>query len=599
MAFRVPAPDGRKEEGMPVLVLPENTTIRGYKVNYMTCGGMSVIYKAHKDNKKYVIKEVSGADSRNVMSLIQEKAVLERLNHPGIMQVFDLFDEDGFYYMVSEFVSGVTSDRKLPPSDSDRFLAESVVRDWAFQIFDIFEYLHNQTPPVIYRDLKPKNIMVNDEGRIKLIDFGIARTYKEGRTQDTEHMGSMVTASPEHYGAQTDARSDIYTIGATLHYLLSNGKTMECNAFDIPSVKLFNKQVTDQFASVIDKALELSPDKRFQSVAEMRAALKGEPYPPIRPAEPVVIPAPPPPAPPLEPPTASRDELIEESRPTSRRLPKIESARDGRRSDILIPKIPEFDIAADSQLVSGRAASPPPPRREERSESFRPAGGSFLRPSPAVPVDMAQGAAAAGKRDGEDTARTDKEDSPSEMVKVPLVQDSLSRLKHDRREHDRREKRHSGHSSSLFIKSRGSIFAICIGIVIGAFFASIAALIIWKSSIPDVVEWNEAWRYDGKVITVQGEIKEVYMTSKNNIYLYFSPGPDRSHTFRIGVFSENFERFNCTEQPEQYFKNEYLNAVVRMRGKVRIEKVANDDIPQMFATHPTDIQIIQHRPGRY
>lgn len=595
MIFRVPAPDGRKEEGTPVMVLPENTNIHGYKVNYLTCGGMSVIYKAYKDNKRYVIKEVSGTDSRNVMSLIQEKAVLERLNHPGIMKVFDLFDEDGFYYMVSEFVGGVTADKKLPPESSGRFLAESVVREWALQIFDIFEYLHTQTPPVIYRDLKPKNIMVDESGLIKLIDFGIARTYKNGKAQDTEHMGSMVTASPEHYGAQTDARSDIYTIGATLHYLLSNGKTMECNAFDIPSVRLFNKNVTVLFASVIEKALELSPDKRFQTVAEMRAALKGEEYSPAQEHEPQaehsIVPARGTGG--LNRPKTLLEQIESDSRPTNAKLPRTDLSWEQKKGtgSIVIPSIPKLNkLEVDSAEARGIGTPlyAPPVRRDQE----KPAD-SF-----ANPVSSVSFSSSAKPKMSEDTDKTDKQDDATE-INIPLITPSAKKNDGYRREND-----HTLRSSSRSFrkddkKSISSIFAICAGIIIGIVCASIAMLFINMNNVPSVVNWSDAGKYDGKVITVQGEIKEVYMTSKNNIYLYFSPGPDRSHTFRIGIFSENFVKFHCTEKPEQYFNNEYLGSIVKMKGKVRIEKVANDDIPQMFATSPGDIEVVQKRPGKY
>ena len=278
MGFRVPAPDGKKErDGLAIMVLPEDTVLKGaYKVNYLTSGGMSIIYKAVKGGRYYIAKEVDAADTRNVMSLTQEKAVLERLNHFGIIDVFDLFEEDGFCYLIVEFVDGVTLDRKIPLG-SDIYLAESVVKKWAFQILDIFEYLHNQNPPVIYRDLKPKNIMLDKNDRIKLIDFGIARTFKEGKHQDTEHMGSMITASPEHYGgAQTDARSDIYTIGATLHFIRTNGKAVDCEPFDFPPVRYYNQQVTDAFAQAVEKALKTDPKERFQTIDEMRKALQGE-----------------------------------------------------------------------------------------------------------------------------------------------------------------------------------------------------------------------------------------------------------------------------------------------------------------------------------
>ncbi|GEM_PF-1529963 len=277
VGFRVPAPDGKKEkDGLPVMVLMENAVLKGaFRTRYLTCGGMAIIYISYRDSERYIIKEVDASDARMVMSLTQEKSMLERLEHSGIVKVYDLFEEDGFCYLVMEYIEGMTVDRKVPIG-SDIFLSESVVRDWAFQLMDIFEYLHRQKPPIIYRDLKPKNIMIDKAGKIKLIDFGIARTYKEGKSMDTDHMGSMITASPEHYGgAQTDQRSDIYTLGATIHFLVTNGKCMDREPFDFPKVKTVNPKLSDNLESVVAKALAMNPDERFQSIAEMRFALRG------------------------------------------------------------------------------------------------------------------------------------------------------------------------------------------------------------------------------------------------------------------------------------------------------------------------------------
>ncbi len=512
MEFRVPAPDGRMEEGQPILVLPDNTVLRGYRISYMTCGGMSVVYKGFKEGKKYVIKEVSSTDSRNVMSLIQEKAVLERLDHPGIVQVIELFDENGYYYMVTEFIDGVTVDRRLPPGEND-FLSETVVRDWAYQLFDIFEYLHNQTPPVIYRDLKPKNIMIDKEGHLKLIDFGIARTYKKGRHQDTEHMGSMVTASPEHYGAQTDARSDIYTIGATLHYILTNGKTMECNAFDIPSVKVFNKNVTDQFAKVIEKALMIQPNDRFQTVAEMRDALKG---------------------------------LYLASPPVSSL--KIEPAR------------------------SNKVIEPAPLNLDLNKKGFTP---NIKR------IDLKENDAEVKIQNAHEALRGIQE--MQGMIDTFPAKSSSSKSGKSSRKEDVQ-------------KSINTILTIFLSIIGGMLIAgAIVHFFLWKP-IPSVIPWTEAKKYDGKEIAVEGEVREVYKTSKDNIYLYFNE--KRSDSFRIGIFSENFSKFHCTRQPKEYFENEYLNRIVRMKGKIRIEQVANDSIPTMFAEKPEDIIVLQTPPGK-
>jgi len=277
VGFRVPAPDGKKEkDGLPVMVLMENAVLKGsFRTRYLTCGGMSIIYLSYRDSERYIIKEVDATDARLVMSLTQEKSMLERLDHSGIVKVYDLFEEDGFCYLVMEYIEGMTLDRKVPIG-SDIFLSESVVRDWAFQLMDIFEFLHRQKPPIIYRDLKPKNIMIDKAGKIKLIDFGIARTYKEGKSMDTDHMGSMITASPEHYGgAQTDQRSDIYTLGATIHFLVTNGKCMDREPFDFPKVKTVNSKLSDNLESVIARSLATAPEDRFQTIAEMRFALRG------------------------------------------------------------------------------------------------------------------------------------------------------------------------------------------------------------------------------------------------------------------------------------------------------------------------------------
>jgi tRNA A-37 threonylcarbamoyl transferase component Bud32 len=277
MGFRVPAPDSKKaKDGLPVMVLMENTVLKNvYRTRYLTTGGMAVIYLAYCDAERYIIKEVDATDTKNVMSLTQEKAMLERIDHHGIVKVYDLFEEDGFCYLVMEYIEGMTLDRKTPLG-SDIFLSESVVRDWALQLMDIFEYLHRQKPPIIYRDLKPKNIMIDKNAKIRLIDFGIARTFKEGKSMDTDHMGSMITASPEHYGgAQTDHRSDIYTLGATLHFIVTNGRCVDRDPFDFPPVKSFNSKLSDNFQSVVAQALAMDPDERFQSIAEMRHALRG------------------------------------------------------------------------------------------------------------------------------------------------------------------------------------------------------------------------------------------------------------------------------------------------------------------------------------
>lgn len=274
MGYRDAAPDGRKDkEGHSILVLPNGTSLAGkYQVSYLGVGGMSVVYKGCREGKTYFIKEVDSRNSQHVISLSQEKFMLERLSHPGIVRIHDFFEQEGFWYLVTDFIEGKSLNRLISPLP-DIFIQERIVLDWARQLYDIFEYLHNQKPPIIYRDLKPQNVIRDNDGKIHLVDFGIARTYKEDSIGDTTPMGSFLTASPEHYGGkQTDERSDIYTVGATLHYLLTNGKGRGTDLFDFSPPRNINPKISEKTEKVIMKSLSPDPENRFSSIEEMRKA---------------------------------------------------------------------------------------------------------------------------------------------------------------------------------------------------------------------------------------------------------------------------------------------------------------------------------------
>ncbi|MDQ7821631.1 MAG: protein kinase [Candidatus Eremiobacteraeota bacterium] len=277
MRTRVQAPDGKKtKEGTPVMVLPDGTALQnGHTLSYLAAGGMCVAYRGVKGGKEYFVKEVDGTVSRHVLALSQEKSTLERLRHPGIIKIHDFFEEEGYYYLVSEFIEGKSLDR-LVPENKEVFLKESTVLAWAEELITIFEYLHSQSPPIIYRDLKPQNIILDLNEHIHLVDFGIARVYKDrdSRSGDTIPMGTALTASPEHYGGrQTDERSDIYTLGATLHFLATNGWNFGEGLFEFVPVRTINTALSENFEKVIEKALEVLPEDRFQTMREMRTAL--------------------------------------------------------------------------------------------------------------------------------------------------------------------------------------------------------------------------------------------------------------------------------------------------------------------------------------
>ncbi|MDQ7826171.1 MAG: serine/threonine-protein kinase [Candidatus Eremiobacteraeota bacterium] len=274
MGNRIPAPDGKTgSDGRPLLVLPKNTILKGsYIASYFTTGGMSIGYLARKGGKVFFIKEVEGSQSDRVVALSQEKATLERLNHWGIVKCVDFFEQEGFYYLVVDYIDGVSLDKLISPTSTE-FISEKDAIDWAFQLCDIFEYLHSQTPPIIYRDLKPHNVMKDSMGQLHLVDFGIARVFKTGKESDTSVVGSYLTASPEHYGAkQTDERSDIFTLGATLHCILTNGHGRSDDFFGFVPISKINPGVSELLEEALARTIEFNPDDRYQSVAEMREA---------------------------------------------------------------------------------------------------------------------------------------------------------------------------------------------------------------------------------------------------------------------------------------------------------------------------------------
>ena len=260
----------RRDIGDGRTALEDGTVIGGYTVSYLASGGMSVVYKGEREGQTYVLKEVATSNTREVPSLISEKGLLERLNHPSVVTFHSFFNEDGYYYLVLEYVPGKPLSSCFAQANRP---APEQVAEWGVQLCEVFDYLHAQQPPVIYRDLKAENILLHDN-QIRLIDFGIARLHKGVRAKDTELMGSPATASPEHYGgAETDARSDIYTIGATLYELMTGGKRKQLGAFQFAPVRELNPKVSPELEKVLIKATAFKPDERYQSALEMRDAL--------------------------------------------------------------------------------------------------------------------------------------------------------------------------------------------------------------------------------------------------------------------------------------------------------------------------------------
>ncbi|MHB0855995.1 MAG: serine/threonine protein kinase [Anaerolineae bacterium] len=256
-----------------------------YRVTRLIAGGgMAWVYEVEEqqpDGRRQILamKELrtDGDDEHSLdegrLLFEQEANILVGLDHPNLPRVHAFFDTGGRSYLVMEFVRGESLERRLEHANAP--LLESQVLDWTIQICEVLAYLHTRPQPIIFRDLKPSNVMVQPDGRIKLIDFGIARTYKAGQRRDTMSMGSENYAAPEQWGkAQTDARADIYGLGATMYHLLTNVAPLP--AF-VPTprvpVKQYNPAVRDATAAVVETAMATDRNERFPSAQAMREAL--------------------------------------------------------------------------------------------------------------------------------------------------------------------------------------------------------------------------------------------------------------------------------------------------------------------------------------
>ena len=242
-------------------------------------GGMGIVYLA-EDNRlpgrMCAVKEMSPTqlppEDRNwaTNSFRQEAQMLARLSHPGLTAVTDFFPEGENLYLVMDYVPGQTLQEMLDGTPDGR-LPQGQALNTVRQLCDVLEYLHRQSPPVIFRDLKPSNVMLTPEGQIKLIDFGIARFFKPAQSQDTVTLGTPGYAAPEQWGTagQSDARSDIYGLGVLL-LRLATGYDPVPNPFPLPQPRDVMPEISPKTEYLILRATPPDPGARYQSVAEFR-----------------------------------------------------------------------------------------------------------------------------------------------------------------------------------------------------------------------------------------------------------------------------------------------------------------------------------------
>lgn len=201
--------------------------------------------------------------------------MLAGLRQQNLPRIYDHFTEAGRWYLVMDFIEGQTLHEHL--STSNGYLPIEEVLQIAIQLCTVLDYLHTHQPQIIFRDLKPDNIMLTRDGHVYLIDFGIARFFKPGQMKDTTAFGSQGYAAPEQYGkTQTTPRSDIYSLGVLLHQLLTGNDpaTNTPTLFDFPVLKLPNRPTPPRLSTLITRMLEKDPGKRPQTAAEVKRELQ-------------------------------------------------------------------------------------------------------------------------------------------------------------------------------------------------------------------------------------------------------------------------------------------------------------------------------------
>lgn len=241
-------------------------------------GGMGAVYLATDTrfaSRTCVIKEMLDhfndpeQRAQATESFHREADFLSSLKHPGIPEVYDRFTEANRHYLVMEYINGPDLEQRL--LDNGGPFGEREVINWSIQCCDVLSYLHHQNPPIIYRDMKPANVLTTTWGKVYLVDFGIARFFNP--VSRGTMIGTQGYAPPEQYRGQVEPRSDLYALGATMHYLLTGRDPQNEPPFSFPPVKSLNPDISDEMEMMILKALDPEVENRFLSADEMLGQL--------------------------------------------------------------------------------------------------------------------------------------------------------------------------------------------------------------------------------------------------------------------------------------------------------------------------------------
>jgi outer membrane protein assembly factor BamB len=262
-------------------------------------GGMGSVYLARDMNFPEVVRHVAvkemlyiatDAATREtyLKNFEREAGLLAELSHPAIPKIHDRFSIRDRAYLIMEYING--RDLETILNQVPDFLPFDMVRKWTLELCDVLTYLHNQKPePIVFRDMKPSNVMIDAHGNVRLIDFGIAKKLQNIDAKKGTQIGTEGYSPPEQYRGESTTVGDIYALGATIHHLLTKRDPRIESPFswDTRPIAQINPNVPEDFARVIDRALAYNPSDRYQSAGEMKAAIEAT----MAPKAPVAIPA--------------------------------------------------------------------------------------------------------------------------------------------------------------------------------------------------------------------------------------------------------------------------------------------------------------------
>ena len=243
---------------------------------------MSIVYLARDNrlNKQWAVKEIKNDGSKSTQTLLKglerEANILKNVDHPVLPRIVDIINSRGTIYVVMDFIEGTNLGDILKQEGAQ---SQEDVIEWGRELASALDYLHSMNPPIIYRDMKPANVMLKPEGGVKLIDFGTAKEYTIESNADTTALGTRGYAAPEQFGDaqgrgiyKTDARTDIYNLGATLYHMVTGMNPCE-PPYEIKPIRQWNQALSTGLEQIIMKCTQPNPDDRYQSCSELLYAL--------------------------------------------------------------------------------------------------------------------------------------------------------------------------------------------------------------------------------------------------------------------------------------------------------------------------------------